>query len=302
VARGDEGLRSEALKQALNDALAGKPARLEDLLARHGGLPGPRPNLKLAAAFGAEVGALPGELMPLLLRLGHDESRDGAKVFLPIAAAHGFAGRLREGREVETSWAELCLLAADERGPVRIGTLDALRSLCVREGGADELVRRATEWLDSDDRELRFGSAALALEALSEPRVMATLRDSDALFAYVSAAIDMVADAPRAAERIEGRRRVLVSLPGLLAAIVVHLTRGDAGLAFLEAECTRNDHPEVRAALSDALQRLRASGHSERGPALEALRKAMEDSAKPLRHAAMVRPGTGRGRRSRKTR
>jgi hypothetical protein len=43
-------------------------------------------------------------------------------------------------------------------------------------------------------------------------------------------------------------------------------------------------------------------GLGDRGAALEALRKALDDSAKPLRHAAMVRPGTARGRRSRRQR
>jgi hypothetical protein len=313
VARSDEGLRSEALKQALNDAVAGKPGRLEDLLARHGGLPG-RPNLKLAAAFGAELAALPGEVVPLLTRLANDDSREAAREFLPIAAAHGLTARLREAREVEACWRELCLLSADDRGPVRVGTIDALRTLAVREGGADELVRRAAEWLevtndatrtrglDRFDREVHFGSAALALEVLADAAVMPTLRDDEALFAYVSSAVDAVADAPRAAERSEGRRRVLVSLPGLFTSIVVHLVRRDAGLEFLEKECARNDHPEVRKTLSDALQKLRASGQGERGPALERLRKALDDSAKPLRFEAFVRPGTGRGHKSRRKR
>jgi hypothetical protein len=312
VARSDEGLRSEALKQALNDALAGKPQRLEDLLARHGGLPG-RPNLKLAAAFGAELAVLPGELVPLLTRLANDDSKEAAREFLPIAAAHGLTARLREEREVESCWRELCMLAADDRGTVRIGTIDALRTLAVREGGADELVKRAVEWLaqtsdssrtrglDRFDREVHFGSAALALEVLADPGVMTSLRDAEALFAYVASAVDAVTDAPRAAERSEGRRRVLVSLPGLYASIVTHLSRRDAGLDFVEKECTRNDHPEVRKTLSDALQKLRA-GQGERGPAIERLRKALDDSAKPLRFAAFVRPGTGRGHKSRRKR
>ncbi|HEY6477799.1 MAG TPA: hypothetical protein VI456_14580, partial [Polyangia bacterium] len=64
-----EGLRNEALQAALTAALAGRPATLEQLLARHGGY-GQRPNLRLAAAFGTEVGVLPGTVARLLEHLG----------------------------------------------------------------------------------------------------------------------------------------------------------------------------------------------------------------------------------------
>lgn len=302
MARSDEGLRNEQLKSALEEARQGQYARLEDLLARHGAMPSPRPNLRLAAAFGAELSALSGELVPLLARLAADDSAPNEpRVFLPIAATYGFVGRIRAGREVEASWRHLLEVAADERAPVRIGALNALMQFGAREGGADELVRRGAEWLEaSDDRELKFGSAALMLEVLSDAKVMATLKDEAALFAYVSSAIDAVADAPRAAERSEGRRRVLMSLPAVLAAIVVHLARGEAGARFFQGECERAEHPDVRAALSDALQKMRASGQAQR--VVEELQKSLEASAKPLRYAALVRPGTGRGKRSRRTR
>ena len=92
-----EGLRSEPLRAALASALAGKPGPLEDLLRRHGDGHGARPNLRLAAAFGAEISALPGgNAARLLDRLGaNDGAPDTPDVFLPIAAAHGWVGRLR---------------------------------------------------------------------------------------------------------------------------------------------------------------------------------------------------------------
>ena len=112
-----EGLRNEALQAALTAALAGKPAQLEDLLSRFGGH-GLRPNLRLAAAFGAEVSALPGTVARLLDRLGaNDAAPDQPQVFLPVAAAHGWVGRLRAKREVGTAWDALALLAGDESDP-----------------------------------------------------------------------------------------------------------------------------------------------------------------------------------------
>src|SRR5204863_7038971 len=106
----------------------------EDLFLRHGGGPDPRPNLKLAAAFGDEL-AGPGaedadERAParLLARLaGDDAAPDTPQVFLPMAAAHGWVGRLRARRDVDAAWDALRELAGDERPPVRAATLAALR-------------------------------------------------------------------------------------------------------------------------------------------------------------------------------
>ncbi|HET6283570.1 MAG TPA: hypothetical protein VFH73_21625, partial [Polyangia bacterium] len=137
----DEGLKSEALQKALAAALAGKPAQLEDLFCRHGCGPEPRPNLRLAAAFGTEIGAFPGAAAPLLSRLGGDDAApDTAQVFLPIAAAYGWVARLRAGRDVDQAWDALCPLAADERGPVRVGTRDALLTFAQQPRGASSLI------------------------------------------------------------------------------------------------------------------------------------------------------------------
>jgi len=299
----NEGFKSDALRTALSEALAGQPLRLEELLCRHGGMPSPKPNLKLAAAFGVELAELPGTLAPLLARLsGDDAAPDTARVFLPIAGAHGWAQRLRAGREVEPAWRALAELCADERSPVRVGTLDALITLATREGGPDALVERALGWLDESDRELAFGAAALVIEALGDARVLAMVRDHEALLAYLSQAIDKVANAPRSAERSEGRRRALTSLGGTLASVVALVRAGDRGMHWFEAECERAKHPDVRAALSQALRRLPNIPQAPTTSVVETLRKTLEGSAKPLRDPSRVRPGTGRGRRSRNTR
>jgi hypothetical protein len=298
-----EGLKSEALLAALQEALQGGSSRLEDLLARHGGLPGPKPNVKLAAAFGAEVASLPGKLAPLLTRLaGVDDAPDTARAFLPIAAAHGWAHRLREGKDVEDAWSALAELAADERSPVRVGTLDALVTFGAREGNADLLIARARDWLHLDERELRFGAAALVIEAIGDAKLLSGVRDQEQLLAYLSEAIDCVADAPRSAERSEGRRRVLTSLALGLAAVVAVVRAGDRGLLWFEEESARASHPDVRRALSQALIKLSNIPQAPSAARIEELRSKLEGSAKPLRDPTLKRPGTGRGRRSRNTR
>src|SRR4051794_8947543 len=100
------GFQSEALQIALKDALAGRPAELERLLARMGAVVTAKPNLKLAQAFGAEMAALPGPTAKLLSRRGGDDAApDTDQAFPPTAAAQGWAGRVRARREVEPAWA-----------------------------------------------------------------------------------------------------------------------------------------------------------------------------------------------------
>jgi hypothetical protein len=302
MTRPDDGLKSDALRAALRDAIAGNSKLLEQLLMRHGGLRG-RPNSKLAAAFGAEVARLPGTLAPLLDKLGKDDAApDTARVFLPIAAAHAWSQRLREGHEVDAAWAALEELAADERSPVRVGTLDALIEFAIRDDGADQLVGHAAVWLEHENHEQAFCGAALVIEALADKRVLTVVRDHEQLLAYLSNALEKTANATRSESRSEGRRRLLTSCASTLAAVVALVRSGERGFKWFQAECERATHPDVRAVLSQALIKLSHVAHAPSAAVIDSLRKTLEDSAKPLRDQARVRPGTGRGRRSRMTR
>jgi hypothetical protein len=303
MARSDEGLRNDELRAAIPAALAGQWARLEELLARFGMTPSGRPNLPLAAAFGAEVAQAKASPARLLTQLGADDSApDTPRVFLPVAAAHGWTSCIRAQREVEAAWHALAALGADERVPVRLGTLDALVTLSARERDADTFVQRATEWLAHPDREIRYGAMALAIEIIGQSKILAAIADPEALLAYLSAAIDTISDAPRAAERLEERRRALTSLSLTLGPVVTSIRAADRGILWLEAECTRAKHPDVRRALSDTVARLPTVAHAPRTHSIDAVRASLESSAKPLRDPTLVRPGTGRGRRSRRTR
>src|SRR5690349_11438439 len=102
------GFHNPALKEALEAALAGRPGELERQLCRLGAVMTTRPNLRLAAAFGAEIAAFPGPAAPLLTHLGADDAApDTDRAFLPIAAAHGWAGRILAGQELKAAWAAL---------------------------------------------------------------------------------------------------------------------------------------------------------------------------------------------------
>jgi hypothetical protein len=277
------------------------------LLARHGGLPAPLPNLKLAAAFGVEVGRSDGAVAKLLTRMAaEDVPAESPRAFLPVAAGFGWAHRLRHEHDIESAWSGLQELSADYRTCVRVGTLEALTDLSAREGAADALVERAALWIDDDDadRELSFGSAASVVEVLGTTRVLPIVREHEPLMAYLSTVIDKVADAPRAASRLQARGRLLMSLSGTLASVVALVRGADRGFLWLQAECERATHPDVRAMLSQALRRLSKVAHAPSAAVVERLRQSLEGSAKPIRDVARVRKpaGTGRGRRSRPTR
>jgi hypothetical protein len=313
------GFESNELRVALADALRGRSAELERLLSALGAVVTARPNVKLAAAFGAEMAACKGAVAPLLDKLGLDDAApDTNRAFLPIAAAHGWAGRIRAGREVEPAYMALAALAADERAPVRLGTRDALLALGVRPGGADELITRAQSWLAeegskrgrgrgldglADARELRFGTAGLVLELLAERRFLASVQDYQAVLDYLDAAIALVADAPRSAERSEARRRLLLGLPAGIAAVVgLSGAHGPRGLEWLEGACVAATHPQVRHALSDTLVRLRAPAFGQPVATVDRLQQTLAGSAKPLRDPTRVRQGLGRGKATRRTR
>jgi hypothetical protein len=302
--RGSEGLKSEALRAALQTALSrpsgAATAQLEQLLTMHGGLPGLKPNLKLAAAFGAEIAQAPGPVAALLGRWAEEIAAPGdPRAFLPVAAAHGFAQRIRAELDVEAGWSVLQQLVADERNPVRVGAIDALIHLVAHEDAADALIERTQSWLDESDRELSFGATAGALEALGDASVLAVVRDYAALLALLTRVFDELTAAPRSASRSDALRRVLRTLPMTLARVVA-AGRGARGAhEWFSAECARATQPELRAALSEALQALPDVQHAPARSAIDQLRAALEGSQKPVRDAARVRPGAGRGRRSR---
>jgi len=303
-----EGLKSPAIQEALGAALAGQPGALETWLCRYGSGAEQRPNLRLAAALGAELAAVgpalvgSGAVTRLLARLAaNDAAPDTPEVFLPIAAAYGWAALIGPGRrERGAAWAALGELAADERAPVRLGVREALRALAARPGGADQLLQAAKDWLAMEDRELRYGAAGVAGEVLGDRQVVTAVEDVEALLGYLSDLIEEAATAPRAAERSDARRRLLMALTGACAAIAAHLRAGDRGPAWLEAACIEARHPDVRAALSSAILALRKVATAPAPAVIQRLRQALEGSAKPPRDPTRRRPGTGRGRESRR--
>lgn len=300
------GSKAEPLPDATRAALGGRTAALEDLFKRHGGGPDPRPNLKLAAAFGDEMAGLDGDdVAPvrLLARLaGDDAAPDTFEVFLPMAAAFGWVGRLRARRDVEAAWAALRELAGDERPPVRVATHAALLAYALAREGATELVTHASSWLDGDEgddraareaREVLFGAMAVVLEVLGDRPALAIVRPLQLAFDFLERTLDVAANAPRSSERSDGRRRLLAALPRTLATVAT--VGGDAGIEWLDRACADARQPNVRAALSDAVVRVQRA-NTVVG---QRVRQSLAASAKPPRDPTRRRQGVGRGKASR---
>ena len=125
------------------------------------------------------------------------------------------------------------MLAGDERAPVRLGALDALKSFAARAGGGKALLAQAVDWLEIDDREVRFGAAGVVVEVFADRQALAALHDPETLLDYLSRAIAAVAGAPRAAERSDARRRLLLALPRTLATVAAGVRAGDRGAGWL---------------------------------------------------------------------
>lgn len=292
-------LKSEELRRAAEDALRGSPQRLEHMLVFHSGLPGPKPNWSLAEAVGE---ALAGEAKAgkLIARLaGNVAAPDTAEVFLPVVAAHAYTALLARKREEGVAWAALAELASDERIPVRSGTENALL-IFARRGGTDAIAAGLAGWLDDESRDRRWGAAATMLDALAADRSMEGMKERQAFLASLTWLLEDVANAPRAAERSEGRRRVLSSLGRITAAVAATFRAEPDGTEWLKERLLAAKHPDVRRAFDEALERLKKRGGSEKVATLVELHGALASSAKPDRHAARREPGmTSRGKKQR---
>ena len=300
-----EGIRSEELRAALEDALRRKPSRLAELLARHSGQPGPRPNLPLAQAFGDELAQRPpretAAVLAVLAPLAADDSApDTSRVFLPMAAACGYASLVRAGIAVGQAWSSLAALGADERAPVRLATGHALAALAARAPrGGDLLVAAMGDWIGEggapiEDRDTRWGALATALDAIAERGALTSVAERSRLLGIVSAWITELAEAPRAAERSDARRRSLASISVAAALFAKDIHGAADGVAWLETECARARHPDLRKAFELALERLGKRGASERVEVLARLKAALASSAKPPRDPTLERKGTRR--------
>jgi hypothetical protein len=283
-----EGVRSEALQKALSKALESDDRHFFALLARMGNLPSPRPNLDLAMALGDELRARGRAADALVREMGSldDGHAPGNRpeVFMLFVAGHVYGSRLLHGEDKQGSWRALSELAGDARKPVRDGAITALiRYAAAREENAANVVAMFAEWTDG------FLQASVALTVLADRSVSDRIHDEGAVAARVAEAYACVANAGRADERSQGRRRLIEALGETIPELSVRFVAVFDGLL----ELAQHPHVELRPVLEVCLERFTKLGvKAER---LDELRRTVDASRPQLRDPTHYR-GTTRGR------
>jgi hypothetical protein len=301
---GQRGLKSEALKLALDQALRGRLDDLQRLLAFHGNMPTSRPNFELGAAFGAEVASQTRDVTKLLTVLTNTRAEaDTADVFVPIAAAYGWVALVQAASENQVAWNALHQLLTDGRAPVRLGVEDAFVRMCGHPGQADRLLGQALTWMDEDEDDPQYGAIAIITEIFARKATMARLTDKSVLRTFLSRVLATVANAPRSASRGDAYRRLITALPRGMAACVASAGStsplAQATLAWLKEECTNARGEPERDLLSEAIAQLRAPSHGHSAGSINALSAALAAGSKPPRDPTRLRQSHGRGKHSR---
>jgi hypothetical protein len=297
-----KGLKSEALKEALEQALRGRLDDLQRLLARHGNMPTARPNLELGAAFGAEIASQTRDATKLLtVLMNTNTDADTADIFVAMAAAYGWAALVQASAENQVAWSALHEILTDERAPIRLAVQDAFVRMCAFPGQADRLIDQALRWMDEDQDEPQFGVVAIITEIFSKKSTIAKLTDKVPLRTFLSRALATIADAPRSASRWDSYRRLEAALPLGIAACVVSAGStsqlAQKTLAWLKDECTNARGEPERALLAATIDKLRAPSSGQAAGSIGALAAILTAGEKPPRDPTRVRPSHGRGKR-----
>jgi hypothetical protein len=286
----NEPLRNPDIALELERAVArGSYDQLFALFCRFSGLPGPRANMRLASAVGQAVaayGSRADRLVTALRSVSRERgSEKGPREFLPIVGAFCLAARFDVGTEPDAALAELRTLAEDPRHLIREGVAHALGEVAPMRG--DELVRLLGKWTDG------YLSAAVALEAISARSWLDALRTPDEAVSRLDESFSLVENAPRADQRSQGYRTLMITLPAACAKILDRFP--EATVRWLEARAA-TDHVELREALGALASRARGHTVGE----LERFGQILQENAPPRRDPkTYVGPTRKRGARRR---
>lgn len=279
----------------VRDACTGNVGPFRDLLLRRGGLPGPRPNLKLAGnAAAALVGqgeaglALADEFRAM------DENAAPAGSAYPILPVVGVialghaASRAHTAEERATLLGRLQPHAEDPRREVRDAVAAALG---IAMGAWPDATLQALEaWTDG------YLHAELVLRALSEPAVLQKLDEPTVPLTRLQEAFALAAGAPRAHQRSQGYRFLLRALSRAVVALGRRFPQPVTQWLEAHADVATKDLLE---ALNEALDGLRAAGL--RAGDARHLHEALDAAVPPPRDPRWdVGPTRARGKKARR--
>jgi hypothetical protein len=237
----DVTIQNERIAKLMQATLAGGDSRdLLDALIRASGTPGPRPNLELARAAGAEIARAGKGGLALA-----DELLEHKNPYLVRVGLMALAARAADPRDKTGAFEALHDRADESEKEARDAVIDALVSVVALRG--DDVVPAFARMTDG------FLHAFVALEALTARPALDKISGADELLARLTEAFDLADESSRAAERAQGVRLLRQGLADQIARIAV---RFPAAITWVEERLTY-ERPETREVMKNALAALR---------------------------------------------
>ena len=284
-----QGFRSEALTRALDDAVTGDPRALYELLARVGGLPGPRANAGVVLAFANECAARGTKADALVARMAtiDVDVAPGASKYeiIPMCGVAALGARAASDAAAMRALATLHDCAEDLRFRVRDEVAEALAR--IGEARGETLAHDLASWMDG------YFHAAAVLSALADPRWLTRIPSADVVVARLDDGFELLKNAPSSAARYPGFKSLLD---------VMTVTPVEAAARFgvpvfdLIARWSTAKDPALREIVSKVLAAPKLGGRFAEEVART--RGALEATAAPRRDPrTYVGPTRGRGKK-----
>jgi hypothetical protein len=271
-----QGLSSERLSSALDEATLGRPASLYAWLERGSRLPSARANDALADGFAQLCrarGKVADTVALALARLTPDEAPGAsAREFLPVCGIAALGARGAADPQVRADFVEELHAHADD---LRFRVRDAVIQALGRVGAAagDSLVAEAASWMDG------YFHAAAVVSALGREPWLSALHQAQGVIARLNDAFVLAREAPRSAARYPGRKALVEALGRAPGAIAVRL--GVPVFDMFVGWAGVSD-PELRGLIEGVARDKRLA--SRFGPDLARVRAALDASRPPVRN------------------
>jgi len=263
------------IETSLSTALAtGDFYDLLDRAAPGLGLPGTKPRLELARELGHAIARERDRGRKLARALGNTDREDARFV-----AAAAFGAFVAQGGNRREPLADLQELADDSRNAIRIGVIDAVRTMLNADLNATLIDLQA--WTDG------FLQAHIALEAIIDRQILSTITSAEPLLSLLNPTWDLADGSPRAADRWQGVRILRQGLPLQITAFV---GRFSELFAWVMERAVATTRPEMREVVDKTIEALERA--SFRRADVDTLRAAMTKSAKPPRDPSRIVHGT----------
>jgi hypothetical protein len=288
---GAQGFRNEALSPALDKAIGGDPRALYELLARLGGLPGPRANAGLVAAFAAECAGRAKKADRLIVTMAtlDSDSAPGASKYevIPMCGVAALGARAATDPAAMRALSTLHDCAEDLRFRVRDEVVEALARIGSVRG--EPLVHDLASWMDG------LFHAAAVLEALAHQSWLTKIKSVDVVLERLDEGFVLARDAKRAVARYPGFKALVNALERAPAEAAA---RFGVPVFDLIAKWSTSKDPAMRAIVENILLTPKLTGRF--ASEIARVRASLTATEAPRRDPrTYVGPTRGRGRKAR---